>query len=906
MGSDPRHGRRSGRRRSSRTSAGGSRPQFNRLASLLLKAVDGGLAAAIFVVPFALGGRIAIGQFAMVALAVWVALCWSIRQSLSARAVWIRSSTEPLLLAAVALIGLQLIALPPSWLSWISPQHYETLPLWNPAGDASGTLGVWSTISLTPTATCDALVMVLAFIMLFLTTIQRVRQVEDVERLLRWIAIATLSMAIFGIVQYVTSNGKYFWFYEHERYAISKHVLGSFTNHNHFAQFLALGIGPLVWWGWSTARHRSKTGSGRQRSSYHAARGDSNQFVAGMRMLGLAICVFAILMSLSRGGLLAAGLAGMACLLVLKRASLIDRKMLIGIGGSGLLVVVGLSIFGYDAFADRMDSFQSLEELDRGGRMQLWEAALAGIADYPVTGTGLGSHREVCPTYHRAKDYYLIEYTHAENGYLQIALETGLPGLLLAIVGVGFLIYWSLQLLRTATSTRILLCLAAIIPAFIGSCAHSAVDFVWYVPGCMVTLIVLAACACRLWQLTGQGTDKRGSDKARPEVLLSRPAWIVGSCCLTLVGFFMLENRMVAVRAEPAWNRYVALDDSTPDGFDNRIPPQTLRSMVKELSTVVALQPGNARAHTRLAAVHLQIFNEPEDANVSPIDVRQVREAVLASEFESSVAMHEWLSVAFGDRTKHLDTAYRHVREALRLCPLQGEAYLDLANLSFLAGPNFPPKAAIIQQALKVRPFDGTTLFVAGQEAMIAGDQDSAIEYWKASFDLGPHHQERLLSLLTPQVPAEFILETFHPSVDALGLTAGHFQKAGREEEAQLVLAKYAEAAARQAAAEQGEIAAKYWLGAAYAYKRLGNPSEACKCCRLTLNADPTSVEAHLHLAALLLDLEEFAESEKHARWCLQSDPRNRHYQKLLRKTVEGRLRSRTTAAQRDLQPVVR
>jgi len=234
MENDPRRSGRSGMQRSSRTSTHGRSssqlgpqflgPQF--LGPLLLRAVDGGLAAAIFVVPFALGGRIAMGQFAMVALAVWVALCWSIRQSLSARATWIRSSTEPLLLAAVALIGLQLVALPPSWLNWLSPQHYETLALWSPASESSDTLGVWATISLTPTATRNALVIVLAFIMLFLTTVQRVRQVEDVERLIRWIAIATLSMAIFGIVQYLVGNGKFFWFYEHERYMADKYVHG--------------------------------------------------------------------------------------------------------------------------------------------------------------------------------------------------------------------------------------------------------------------------------------------------------------------------------------------------------------------------------------------------------------------------------------------------------------------------------------------------------------------------------------------------------------------------------------------------------------------------------------------------------------------------------------------------------
>ncbi len=878
----------------------------------MLRAVDGGLAAAIFVVPFALGGRIAMGQFAMVALAVWVALCWSIRQSLSARAVWIRSSTEPLLLAAVALIGLQLVALPPSWLNWISPQHYENLALWNPAAESSGTLGVWSTISLTPTATRDALVMVLAFIMLFLTTIQRVRQVEDAERLIRWIAIATLSMAIFGIIQYLTCNGKYFWFYEHERYVKDGHIQGSFTNRNHFAQFLTLGIGPLVWWVWQVLRSRSTTGSQRwRRSSHHAWKElPHSDLNVGMRVLGLVICVFAVLMSLSRGGILSAGLAGLACLLILKRASLIDGKTLLGIAGVGLLVIACLSIYGYDALATRMDDFQSIEQLDSGARTRIWKANLAGIADYPVTGTGLGSHREVCPMYLNVENHHAIEYTHAENGYLQVALETGLPGLLLALIGMGFCLYWCLQLLRKATSTRMLLCLAAITPALIASFAHSAVDFVWYVPGCMVTLIVLAACACRLWQLTRQDTGKPDTGKpdtgkAVPEVSFSRAGWVAVSLCLGLVGLFMLENRIAAVRAEPAWNRYVTLDGTLPElGEPN--PPQTLRSIAEELSTVVALQPGNARAHMRLAAVHLKLFDQPEDPTVSPMDVRQVRETVLDSEFESSEAMREWLSRAFGERMEHLDTALHHVREAVRLCPLQGEAYLYLADVAFLEGPNLPPKAALIQQALDVRPFDGTTLFVAGQEAILAGDMNRAIEHWQASFNIGPHDQHRLLSLLAPQVPAEFILETFNPSVDTLWRVAKHFKDAGREDEAQVVLARYAEVAVRQAATEQGEIAARHWNGAASACAELGNPTDARKYYDLALRANPSSAVAHGRLAVLLFKLEEFAEAEEHFRWCLQRNPKNERFQRLLKQSVQGRLRARTISAHRDRRPAVR
>ena len=56
------------------------REEGGRVGALLLEGVDLGLAAAIFVVPLVLGGRLALGHLVLVVLALWVALCWCLRQ----------------------------------------------------------------------------------------------------------------------------------------------------------------------------------------------------------------------------------------------------------------------------------------------------------------------------------------------------------------------------------------------------------------------------------------------------------------------------------------------------------------------------------------------------------------------------------------------------------------------------------------------------------------------------------------------------------------------------------------------------------------------------------------------------------------------------------------------------------
>ncbi|MBN2475614.1 MAG: O-antigen ligase family protein [Pirellulales bacterium] len=911
---------------------------------LSLQAVDAGLGAVVFIVPFLLGGRIALGQLVLVALSLWVAVCWCVHQCCTARPTWVRSPVTLLVVAALGLVGLQLVPVPATLLNALSPHLYESLPLWAPDSGEATTFGVWNTVSLAPTATCEAFILLSAFALLLLTTVQRVRRIEDVERLLYWIVVSTLAMAAFALAQFVTSDaadGKFFWFFEHPFTDTKGLVKGSFTNANHFAQFVALGLGPLIWWTFGR-QLGSRAGRSAPQSRF-GREGHSLDVKLALKAIALACCVFIGLMSLSRGGAMAIFAAAVVCVFIVNRASPLGRRMLFALVGVGLFVTACLFVHGYDALVDELDDFGSLEELDKNaGRRGLWQVVLAGVAEYPLLGTGLGSHCEVFPMY--ARDVKTIppgiEYTHAENGYVQVALEMGVPGLLLVLTAIGLCAYWCMASIRRGSAPRTTVCFAAISASLAASVVHSIGDFIWYVPGCMIVPVILGACACRLWQLDRANRD--GPEASTRLFDIPRFGWLVLAVCVILVGFPMVQSRLAAARAEPAWYRFLLLngDSWKLNGASRR---RALESMAGELSQVIRWQPDHARAHARLASVHFELFDAHGD-DPDALSMDEIRHDVLTSydprletPFRSSADAKRWLSMALGQRCRHLEASLQSADRALRLCPLLGEAYLPLVVFAFLEGPQreLPIRADYVRQALKVRPVDGDVLFSAGvvamdpvraleeeaqalQDARWNGEldetayqhalqqfqarvereaprlkkaQESAVAYWRASFHCGRGCQKRLVRCLADKVPVPELLSIFQPDLAGLRVMEDHFCVIKRPDKLRLLRVRMAEVAEHHAGDLQGGNAAPVWLEAANAYWYTDQREKSLRCFHNALRCDPNYYRAHLALGQRLLELEQFGEAERHFNWCQQRTPHDEDLRRQLNQAVDGRLR---------------
>lgn len=922
------------------------------LVQRLTECVDGSLAAAVFVLPFVMGGRHPLGQLTFVMIAVLACTFWCLRQFFASDGKWTFSGGVLLWAGGVALVGGQLASLPAPLLERISPNMTQILPMW--FGGESDDLGQWATLSFAPDSTKAAWLLLIAGGLILAVALQRLRRIEDVERLIRWIAYSTVAMALFGIVQSVTSNGRFFWLYEHPYDTVGLRVGGPFTNENHFSHFITLGLGCVVWClitrlastdanrieareqesarrRMKRSSHRRASGSRRSRRSGSKRHNQANaaprreRLVVGLWGIAVAICVFAALMSLSRGGAISMALAMSACLAILYRGRLLSAKPAIGISLVGVFIAAGLSVHGYDILAERFGTFDELQH-DSAARMAIWKSDMHGALDYPIAGTGLGTHADAYPLYFE-NDNERIEYTHGENGYIQVALECGLIGLALAVMAIGACCGWCLDAMQATKDPRVYACIAAIAPAFVASAVHSLCDFVWYVPGCMVLVVLFAAAAYRLSRFEQPGHSDspttapimRTPDDTtkRPIMTLTVPVPRLAAVgLLTAIALYAcvaLPYFVNVTQAEAAWNdsvfsRRLALAEDDPASR-----ARLIEAMIDDLHEVERRHPRRNRLHARLSAAYQELFALRQAESDMPFSITELRETVRDNQYESTADANAWLKQVTGERWPLLEQAYAHARASALHEPLKGESYRYLSETYFIAEvPNWNRERAFLEQAVATRPHRGSAHFALGRHIAIREGLDAALPRWKTAFHSDDTAAKQVLGMVAPAMPMERIVREFRPSIDEQRIML-RFYRDHRDEiiwgrqlagdatpeqiDFELKCLQAHCAGMCRAKAEQTQDADERFellLSAAYSYAQLQRHEERFEILDSALTLQPLNYDARYRIGCCALELSRFEEAERHLAWCIRARPTDARVEKRLEEAISGQLAMRT------------
>ncbi len=378
------------------------------------------------------------------------------------------------LAAALALLFIvQLVPLPPAL--------WTALPGRQFLASGYGLLGLplpWLPLSLAPYVTATTAMTLLPSLAL-LAGLLRLRA-WSVTGMFAAIAAAAAGSIVLGILQ-VTGGGASWYFYKVTNIGVA---VGTFANGNHFATLLLIAMPVAA----ALAAVRWRAAESKQQRSLAAALAIA---AAALLALGLLINGSASVV------LIAPPVAAATAMLAMR---LPPRRMRQGLAAIALFLAIAaaaLVTVGKDLPAWGTNA--SIET-----RMEFWTKTLRAAQDQALTGSGIGTFQQV---YRRYEDPGAVNRwyaNHAHNDYLEIALEGGIPALLLLAL---FLAWWTRQareawMASTATAEQKA---AAIASAAI--LVHSAFDFP------LRTAAIMAVMAVCLAILAGARGTVRSEDR---------------------------------------------------------------------------------------------------------------------------------------------------------------------------------------------------------------------------------------------------------------------------------------------------------------------------------------------------------------------------------------------------------
>ncbi len=308
----------------------------------------------------------------------------------------------------VALLALQLIPLPPAIWMRLPGRDFVT--------DGFALLGQplpWMPLSLAPFETLASLLALLPALAMLAVMIRR--RSDRPALLVGAMLLVAITGIGLGLLQVGSSNHDWYL------YPISAfgNAAGFFANSNHMGALLLLCV-PLVA---AVAGERWRSAGDVKARTLTAA---VTVAVGAMLTIGVAL----------NGSLAILALALPVLLLSLVIfGELVPRRFhraIIGVAIIAMIGTIGVGAATYDrAGINNQSSIIS--------RADIWSRTVDAIGDHGLAGSGIGSFPAIYRQYEDSARVDRFFANHAHNDYLEVALEAGVPGLLLL---AAFLLWW--------------------------------------------------------------------------------------------------------------------------------------------------------------------------------------------------------------------------------------------------------------------------------------------------------------------------------------------------------------------------------------------------------------------------------------------------------------------------------
>jgi O-antigen ligase len=510
----------------------------------------------------------------------------------------------------------------------------------------------------------------LMYALLFGVVIQGIRASRQVRHIVMVLVGMGLGEGVLGIAQYV-------WLGE-------ARAKGTFFNPNFFATYevvaLSIVLGLL---------------SGVQRSEMKKW-----QRIFLWSTAAIMFCAFVV--AQSRGALLA----------------LIIAVTFIGcyrFGKIGLMILIVALVAGAvipNPLKQRMLDV-SVQDPYAFSRIDIWENSLARIVDRPL-GIGLGMYKHSSFQYRFPIESNIVRYgkraESAHNEYLQMAVELGVGGLAIFLLGIGL---WGREVivaLRSKLEPWERGLVTGLTGAVLGILAHGAVDSVFHEPALVVLLIVCGGLVMALQPIKMPDISRRRLPFSYHPVRLA----------LILVCGAVLA--ILTIQPAAGWFAHERGQAEAQAGRQSLALDWFLRASL--------IDPGTTGYHDAVARTSVQLFNQSGDPTWL---VKAVEEEGQAVELNSMDGRFPYrLGTIYGvlaeqklgkaQRDLLLNQAAQAYEQAIQADPYSPLNYMALANIRLSEGRVEEAKSRL-QQAVVTEPNFLPARTILAELALKAGER---------------------------------------------------------------------------------------------------------------------------------------------------------------------------------------
>lgn len=510
---------------------------------------------------------------------------------------WVKTPVNLFLVLFLFLIVLQIIPLPSSLISFLSPQTFadkmRLFDLMEKAKDSTAHVSRWFCLAYYLHPAVIEWLKLASYIGMFFLVLNTVRSKERINILIYILLLVGIFEAVYAVFQVFSLTPRIWWW--KSRAGGSHFASGTFIVSNHFAGYMQMLV-PLIFGFMLAQRKKTKlmmSGLGGSRALVQKVMSWFSPESSNPKMIFLffsaALMGVALLLSASRGGILSIGASMLLMFLLFFTKKKHGKYGLLVLCFCSVTIAYGLHV-GIDPTLEKFERTKGLYN-----RMYVTRTMIPMILDYPLLGVGWGNFRYLYPRY-VPKDYDGVSSSgYSHNDWLEAGTETGLIGECLLLTAFILYIIKMFRVWRQRKDRYAIGIGAGVMTGLISIGFHSYFDFNMHIPANPMTLAALLGIGYAAVHRQGRGYSENFFYRMRKiQLTHMRRAILASMVFAAFTAFVFMTGRhlFAEVKCATEWNSTMNLN---------------WKPSLAEIHEAIDRNPDNAEYHFKLAGYYMEI-----------------------------------------------------------------------------------------------------------------------------------------------------------------------------------------------------------------------------------------------------------------------------------------------------------